>query len=60
MKKQSICAYVGVEEWASFSGIRIDRFDASKLGRENLKLAQMYIERTYRGVLHIRPHISRN
>jgi hypothetical protein len=60
MKQQSICAYVGVEGWAWFSRISIDRFGASKLSQENLELGQMYIERTYRGVLHIRPHISRN
>ena len=50
----------GVEGWASFSGMSVDRFDASKFCRENPELAQMYIERTYRRVLRIRPHMSRN
>jgi hypothetical protein len=50
----------GVEGWASFSGMSVDRFDASKFRRENPELAQMYIERTYRRVLRIRPHMSRN
>lgn len=50
----------GVEGWASFSGMSVDRFDASKFRRENPELAQTYIERTYRRVLRIRPHMSRN
>jgi len=50
----------GVEGWASFSGMSVDRFDASKFRRENPELAKMYIERTYRRVLRIRPHMSRN
>ncbi len=50
----------GVEGWASFSGMSVDRFDASKFRRENPELAQKYIERTYRRVLRIRPHMRRN
>jgi hypothetical protein len=55
-----IGACVGVAGWASFSGLNVDRFDASKFRRENPELAQKYIERTYRRVLRIRPHMSRN
>lgn len=50
----------GVAGWASFSGMNVDRFDASKFRRENPELAQKYIERTYRRVLRIRPHMNRN
>ena len=50
----------GVAGWASFSGMNIDRFDASKFRRENPELAQKYIEQTYRRVLRIRPHMNRN
>ena len=50
----------GVAGWASFSGLNVDRFDASKFRRENPELAQKYIERTYRRVLRIRPHMNRN
>jgi len=50
----------GVVGWASFSGMNIDRFDASKFRRENPELAQKYIDRTYRRVLRVRPHMNRN
>ena len=50
----------GVAGWASFSGMNIDRFDASKFRRENPELAQKYIDRTYRRVLRVRPHMNRN
>ena len=50
----------GVAGWASFSRMTGDRFDASKFRRENPELAQKYIERTYRRVLRIRPHMNRN
>lgn len=50
----------GVAGWASFSGMNVDRFDASKFCRENPELAQKYLERTYRRVLRIRPHMNRN
>jgi hypothetical protein len=50
----------GVVGWASFSGMNIDRFDASKFRRENPELAQRYIDRTYRRVLRVRPHMNRN
>lgn len=50
----------GVAGWASFSGMNIDRFDASKFRRENPELAQRYIDRTYRRVLRVRPHMNRN
>jgi hypothetical protein len=50
----------GVAGWASFSGMNIDRFDASKFRRENPELAQKYIDRTYRRVLRVRPHMNRS
>lgn len=50
----------GVAGWASFSGMNIDRFDASKFRRENPELAQKYIDRTFRRVLRVRPHMNKN
>lgn len=50
----------GIAGWASFSGMNIDRFDASKFRRENPELAKNYIDRSYRRVLRVRPHMNRN
>ena len=50
----------GVQGWASFSGMNVDRFDASRFRRDNPEMAQKYIERTYRRVLRIRPHMNRS
>ena len=50
----------GIEGWASFPGMRTDRFDATKFRNENPELAQKYIETTYRRILRIRPHMNRN
>jgi hypothetical protein len=50
----------GVAGWASFSGMNIDRLDASKFRRENPELAQKYIDRTYRRILRVRPHMNRS
>lgn len=50
----------GIVGWASFSGMDIDRFDSSRFRLENPELATKYIDSTYRRVLRIRPHMSRN
>ena len=50
----------GIEGWASFPGMKADRFDATRFRNENPELAQKYIETTYRRMLRIRPHMNRN
>lgn len=50
----------GIEGWASFSGMRTDRFDATRFRNENPEIAKKYIETSYRRMLRIRPHMNRN
>jgi hypothetical protein len=60
MKQGSTGTFDGIEGWTTLSGMSADRINASKFRRENPELAQMYIERTYRRVLRLHPHMSKN